>query len=178
MIADVLLFVYLSLESTTTKTTPIPIPNPERPIHHDHTALRHDDELNALLRWFSFIIHHQGGGIYVYSGSAVCYGCTFSGNSASSSGDDVHISGGSFSTPTDCNAGWSGSGYTGGSVIDSNSGTYYSYSSGCTICAAGTFKASTGSAPCMDCDAGKHSSATGATSNATALRNGVRPQDH
>jgi len=29
VIADVLLFVYLSLESTTTNTTPIPIPNPE-----------------------------------------------------------------------------------------------------------------------------------------------------
>ena len=40
MIADFLLFVYLSFESTTTKTTPIPIPNPERPIHHDHTTSR------------------------------------------------------------------------------------------------------------------------------------------
>ena len=40
VIADVLLFVYLSFESTTTKTTPIPIPNPERPIHHDHTTSR------------------------------------------------------------------------------------------------------------------------------------------
>ena len=40
VIADFLLFVYLSFESTTTKTTPIPIPNPERPIHHDHTTSR------------------------------------------------------------------------------------------------------------------------------------------
>ena len=71
VIADIFLFVYLSLESTTTNTTPIPIPNPERPIHHDHTTLRHDDELNALLRWFSFIIHHQGGGIVVLGTSTV-----------------------------------------------------------------------------------------------------------
>ena len=82
VIADVLLFVYLSLESTTTKTTPIPIPNPERPIHHDHTALRHDDELNALLRWFSFIIHHQGGGIYISSSTLTMTKCTVSGNTA------------------------------------------------------------------------------------------------
>ena len=40
VIADFLLFVYLSLESTTTKTTPIPIPNPERPIHDDLTTSR------------------------------------------------------------------------------------------------------------------------------------------
>ena len=89
VIADVLLFVYLSLESTTTKTTPIPIPNserPERPIHHDHTALLHDDELNALLRWFSFIIHHQGGGIYVAGTSTVTMTeCTISDNTAVSS---------------------------------------------------------------------------------------------
>ena len=86
VIADFLLFVYLSLESTTTKTTPTPIPNPERPIHHDHTALRHDDELNALLRWFSFIIHHQGGGIYVEGGSTVIMTeCTISDNTAVSS---------------------------------------------------------------------------------------------
>ena len=86
VIADVLLFVYLSLESTTTKTTPTPIPNPERPIHHDHTALRHDDELNALLRWFSFIIHHQGGGIYVTGTSTVTMTeCTISDNTAVSS---------------------------------------------------------------------------------------------
>ena len=86
VIADFLLFVYLSLESTTTKTTPIPIPNPERPIHHDHTALRHDDELNALLRWFSFIIHHQGGGIYVRDSSTVTMTeCTISDNRAVSS---------------------------------------------------------------------------------------------
>ena len=85
VIADVLLFVYLSLESTTTKTTPIPIPNPERPIHHDHTALRHDDELNALLRWFSFIIHHQGGGISVRDSTVTMTECTISGNTAVSS---------------------------------------------------------------------------------------------
>ena len=85
VIADVLLFVYLSLESTTTKTTPIPIPNPERPIHHDHTALRHDDELNALLRWFSFIIHHQGGGIFFDGGDLTMTGCTVSDNTAVSS---------------------------------------------------------------------------------------------
>ena len=80
VIADFLLFVYLSLESTTTKTTPIPIPNPERPIHHDHTALRHDDELNALLRWFSFIIHHQGGGIYFDGENLTMTDCTVSDN--------------------------------------------------------------------------------------------------
>jgi len=40
VIADFLLFVYLSLESTTTKTTPILTPNPERPIHHDQTTSR------------------------------------------------------------------------------------------------------------------------------------------
>ena len=89
VIADFLLFVYLSLESTTTKTTPTPIPNPERPIHHDHTTLRHDDdddELNALLRWFSFIIHHQGGGIYVTGTSTVTMTeCTISDNTAVSS---------------------------------------------------------------------------------------------
>ena len=85
VIADFLLFVYLSLESTTTKTTPIPIPNPERPIHHDHTALRHDDELHALLRWFSFIIHHQGGGIYVYGSTVTMTECTISDNTAVSS---------------------------------------------------------------------------------------------
>ena len=87
MIADVLLFVYLSLESTTTKTTPTPIPNPERPIHHDHTtSRRHDDDLNALLRWFSFIIHHQGGGIYVTGTSTVTMNeCTISDNTAVSS---------------------------------------------------------------------------------------------
>ena len=82
VIADFLLFVYLSLESTTTKILPTPIPNPERPIHHDHTALRHDDELNTLLRWFSFIIHHQGGGIYVSSGIVTMTECTISGNEA------------------------------------------------------------------------------------------------
>ena len=83
VIADFFLFVYLSLESTTTKTTPTPIPNPERPIHHDHTALRHDDELNALLRWFSFIIHHQGGGIIVTDSSTVTMTeCTISDNTA------------------------------------------------------------------------------------------------
>ena len=83
----------------------------------------------------------------------------------------INSSGGSFSTPMECNdaGGWTGSGYTGGSVIDSNSGTYYSYSSGCTICATGTFKASTGSASCTACVAGKHSSATGATSDATCI---------
>ena len=85
VIADFLLFVYLSLESTTTKTTPIPIPNPERPIHHDHTALRHDDELDALLRWFSFIIHHQGGGIYVLGSTVTMTECTISDNAAVSS---------------------------------------------------------------------------------------------
>ena len=86
MIADVLLFVYLSFESTTTKTTPTPISNPERPIHHDHTALLHDDELNALLRWFWFIIHHQGGGIYVTGTSTVTMTeCTISDNTAVSS---------------------------------------------------------------------------------------------
>ena len=86
MIADVLLFVYLSLESTTSKTTLISIPNPERPIHHDHTALRHDDELNALVRPFSFIIHHQGGGIYVTGTSTVTMTeCTISDNTAVSS---------------------------------------------------------------------------------------------
>ena len=85
VIADVLLFVHLSLESITTNTTPTPIPNPERPIHHDHTALRHDDELNALLRWFSFIIHHQGGGIYVSSGIVTMTECTISDNTAVSS---------------------------------------------------------------------------------------------
>ena len=86
VIADFLLFVYLSFESTTFKTTPIPIPNPERSIHHDHTALRHDDELNALLRWFSFIIHHQGGGITVTRTSTVTMTeCTISGNTAVSS---------------------------------------------------------------------------------------------
>ena len=86
VIADFLLFVYLSLESTTTNTTPIPIPNPERPIHHDHTALRHDDELNALLRWFSIIIHHQGSGIYVSGTSTVTMTvCTISDNTAVSS---------------------------------------------------------------------------------------------
>ena len=87
VIADFLLFVYLSLESTTTKTTPTPIPNPERPIHHDQPALRHDDELNALLRWLWFIIHHQGGGIYVTeSGSTVTMTeCTISDNTAVSS---------------------------------------------------------------------------------------------
>ena len=86
VIADFLLFVYLSFESTTIKTTPIPIPNPERPIHHDHTALRHDDELNALLRWFSFIIHHQGGGIAVFDSSNVTMTeCTISDNTAVSS---------------------------------------------------------------------------------------------
>ena len=86
VIADFLLFVYLSFESTTTKTTPIPIPNPERPIHHDHTALPHDDELNALLRWFSFIIHHQGGGIFVDGTSTVTMTeCTISDNTVVSS---------------------------------------------------------------------------------------------
>ena len=85
VIADIFLFVYLSLESTTIKTTPTPIPNPERPIHHDHTALRHDDELNALLRWFLFIIHHQGGGIYVNGGDLTMTGCTVSDNTAVSS---------------------------------------------------------------------------------------------
>ena len=85
VIADFHLFVYLSLESTTTKTAPIPIPNPERPIHHDHTALRHDDELNALLRWFSFIIHHQGGGIYVSGAIVTMTECTISDNTAVSS---------------------------------------------------------------------------------------------
>ena len=85
VIADFLLFVYWSLESTTTKTTPIPIPNPERPIHHDHTAPRHDDELNALLRWFSFIIHHQGGGIYVTGSTVTMTDCTISDNTAVSS---------------------------------------------------------------------------------------------
>ena len=80
--ADVLLFVYLSLESTTTKTTPTLIPNPERPIHHDHTALRHDDELNALLRWFSFIIHHQGGGIFFNGENLTMTECIVSGNTA------------------------------------------------------------------------------------------------
>ena len=86
VLADFLLFVYLSLESTTIKTTPITMPNPERPIHHDHTALRHDDELNALLRWFSFIIHHQGGGIRVTDSSTVIMTeCTISDNTAVSS---------------------------------------------------------------------------------------------
>ena len=84
MIADFLLFVHLSLESIPTTTTPIPIPNPERPIHHDHTALRHDDELNALLRWFSFVIHHQGGGILVF-GAVTMTECTISDNTAVSS---------------------------------------------------------------------------------------------
>ena len=86
VIADFLLFVYLSLESTPTNTTPTLTPNPERPIHHDHTALRHDDELNALLRWFLFIIHHQGGGIYVTGTSTVTMTeCTISDNTAVSS---------------------------------------------------------------------------------------------
>ena len=85
VIADVLLFVYLSLESTTTKTTLTLIPNPERPIHHDHTALRHDDELNSLLRWFSFIIHHQGGGIMVHDSTVTMTECTISDNNAVSS---------------------------------------------------------------------------------------------
>ena len=103
----------------------------------------------------------------------LCYGCTFSGNSATNSGDDVYISfGASFSTPTDCNAGWSGSGYTGGSVIDSNSGTYYSYVSGCTECGPGTYSLpgssscetecpagayQSGGQGCTECDAGKYS---------------------
>ena len=83
VIADFLLFVYLSLESTTTKPTSVLTPNTERPIHHDHTALRHDDELNALLRWFSFIIHHQGGGIVVDGTSTVTMTeCTISDNTA------------------------------------------------------------------------------------------------
>ena len=87
-----LLFVYLSLESTNTKTTPIP--NPERPIHHDHTALRHDDELNALLRWFSFIIHHQGGGIYVTGTSTVTMTeCTIPDNTAYDDGGGAAAAG-------------------------------------------------------------------------------------
>ena len=90
MIADVLLFVYLFVVGIhhyhNHTDTPIPMPNPERPIHHDHTALRHDDELNALLRWFSFIIHHQGGGIYVTGTSTVTMTeCTISDNTAVSS---------------------------------------------------------------------------------------------
>ena len=51
VIADFLLFVYLSLESTTTKTAPIFIPNPERPIHHDHTTSRRQRRRRRRLAW-------------------------------------------------------------------------------------------------------------------------------
>jgi hypothetical protein len=116
------------------------------------------------------IDYHQGGGIFVQSGASVlCYGCTFSSNSASSS-DDLYLFTGSFFTSTECNAGWSGSWI--GSVIDSNSGTYYSYVSGCTECGPGTYSLpgssscetecpagayQSGGQGCTECDAGKYS---------------------
>ena len=47
----------------------------------------------------SFIIHHQGGGIYISSGFVKCVGSFFTDNSATSYGNDVYIrSGGTLTT--------------------------------------------------------------------------------
>ena len=68
-----------------------------------------------------------GGAAYLTGGTMTCYGCYFTGNSATTSANDVYINSASLST-SDCENG-------GGSYgeLSTNTGTYYNYNCGALL---------------------------------------------
>ena len=92
--------------------------------------------------------------MYVYSGTVDVFGTLFSGNTASSSGDDIYISSGTVTIHSTCPAGYEGSSAAQGGALDTDGaigGPLFSFT--CTVCPAGGYSASPGS-DCVACPAG------------------------
>ena len=102
--------------------------------------------------------------MYVSSSTVDVFGTLFSGNTASSSGDDIYIFSGTVTIHSTCPAGYEGSSAAQGGALDTFGtigGPLFSFS-GCTVCPAGGYSASPGS-DCVACPAGT-TLADGATS--------------
>ena len=96
--------------------------------------------------------------MYVSGGSSTVdvFGTLFSGNTASSSGDDIYSSSSSTVTiHSTCPAGYEGSSAAQGGALDTNDGSISGplFSFTCTVCPAGGYSASPGS-DCVACPAG------------------------
>ena len=92
--------------------------------------------------------------MYVYSGTVDVFGTLFSGNTASSSGDDIDRDSGTVTIHSTCPAGYEGSSAAQGGALDkigAISGPWFSFM--CTVCPAGGYSASPGS-DCAACPAG------------------------
>ena len=86
-----------------------------------------------------------------YGGTVDVFGTLFSGNTASSFGNDIR---GTVTIHSTCPAGYEGSSAAQGGALDTGgtSGPLFSFS-GCTVCPAGGYSASPGS-DCVACPAG------------------------
>ena len=96
--------------------------------------------------------------MWVYDSTVDVFGTLFSGNTASSSGDDIYISnGGTVTIHSTCPAGYEGSSAAQGGALDTSTydnpinGPLFSFT--CTVCPAGGYSASPGS-DCVACPAG------------------------
>ena len=105
--------------------------------------------------------HQQGGGINVFISTVDVFGTLFSGNTASVSGDDIYLNGGTVTIHSTCPAGYEGSSAAQGGALDTSSGgsgttsgPLFSFTNfPCTVCPAGGYSASPGS-DCVACPAG------------------------
>ena len=92
-----------------------------------------------------------------YSSTVDVFGTLFSGNTASSGGDDIYHASGTVTIHSTCPAGYEGSSAAQGGALDTEnwygttSGPLFSFT--CTVCPAGGYSASPGS-DCVACPAG------------------------